>query len=209
MVTPMLTQTQSYESMLLGELLIRAGLLSTAQLEIALNDQENYAHQCLGEHLLLGQILALRGWIHQDTADFFAVRWPQLQRESSKGKIGDYLQEAGLISGEQKALLLREQNFNKMRLGTLAVLKGWVKQKTLDFFLAYLYPDEQNAGHWMRPQPSKNLSGSVSTLVQDAKETHVQKDQEKSLDSPGAKEQYWDMWLKDDNNEDNNIHWID
>lgn len=206
MVTPPRAPTQSYESVLLGELLVRAGLLSKAQLEIALDDQQQYANQCLGEHLLLGQILALRGWIRQETADFFAVRWPQLIRESPKHKIGDYLQEAGLITAEQKALLICEQNFNKLRLGTLAVLKGWIKQRTLDFFLAYLYPEEQYAGHWMRP----HVLGDHSTTVQGNQTTQVQDD---SAPSPAVKgetdKRSWEMWLQEDTEAGNNIHWID
>ena len=48
----------------LGEILVEAGLVSLAQIEIALQEQSQ-------SNLKIGEILALHGWIKQETADFF------------------------------------------------------------------------------------------------------------------------------------------
>jgi hypothetical protein len=69
----------------LGELLQAASLISAAQIEVALYDSYYY------EHLRLGEILALRGWIGQKTADFFADRWWELQSQSETYPLGYYL----------------------------------------------------------------------------------------------------------------------
>ncbi|HEY9768904.1 MAG TPA: hypothetical protein V6C71_10480 [Coleofasciculaceae cyanobacterium] len=49
----------------IGEILQEADLITSPQLEVALRDQNYY------QDMRLGEILALRGWIKQDTADFF------------------------------------------------------------------------------------------------------------------------------------------
>ena len=53
----------------IGEILTEADLITKPQLEVALRDQ------IYNEDMLLGEILALRGWIKQDTADFFVREW--------------------------------------------------------------------------------------------------------------------------------------
>ncbi|GAB4217590.1 MAG: hypothetical protein OHK0012_22510 [Synechococcales cyanobacterium] len=49
----------------IGQILKRAGLLSDAQIQIALNDQT------LQDGLLFGEVLVLRGWLKAKTLDFF------------------------------------------------------------------------------------------------------------------------------------------
>ena len=56
----------------LGRVLLTAGLVSCSQLEVALKDQVHHYNMQLGE------ILALRGWLKAETADFFAEEWPTL-----------------------------------------------------------------------------------------------------------------------------------
>ncbi|NJK49179.1 hypothetical protein HC931_14245 [Candidatus Gracilibacteria bacterium] len=58
----------------MGELLEDAGLVSPAQIEIALQDQTIYADMRIGE------ILALRGWLKQETADFFVDKLPTIKK---------------------------------------------------------------------------------------------------------------------------------
>jgi hypothetical protein len=51
----------------IGTILQEADLITPPQLEVALRDQAYY------EDMRLGEILALRGWIRQDTADFLSL----------------------------------------------------------------------------------------------------------------------------------------
>ena len=53
----------------IGEILQEAGLITSPQLQVALRDQTYY------QDMRLGEILALRGWVGQETADFFAQEW--------------------------------------------------------------------------------------------------------------------------------------
>ncbi|WOD40328.1 hypothetical protein [Nodosilinea sp. E11] len=70
----------------LGELLRRAGLLSQAQLEVVLQDQQ------WQPDLRLGDILELRGWVKRDAIEFFAEQWPKLATGSRNSPIGYYFQ---------------------------------------------------------------------------------------------------------------------
>lgn len=53
----------------LGDYLVEAGLISEAQIHVALNDQ-NLAKQ-QGAPMKFGEILATRGWVKQQTIDYF------------------------------------------------------------------------------------------------------------------------------------------
>ncbi|MEO0375872.1 MAG: hypothetical protein AAF329_14865 [Cyanobacteria bacterium P01_A01_bin.17] len=122
----------------LGELLHKAHLISQAQIEVALHDQQQHME------LRFGEILALRGWLKQETADFFAEQWQVLIKESPKDALGSYLQQARLLDEVQVASILKEQQQSGYRFGSLAVLHGWLKQQTLDFFLESLYPGKKS-----------------------------------------------------------------
>jgi hypothetical protein len=117
---------------LLGEILQEAGLVSPAQIQIALQDQSIY------EDMRLGEILALRGWVKQETADFLVEQLPIISKQPNKKPLGIYLKEAALLDEEQIKTILAEQKLNldhRTRFGKLVVLKGWLKQSTVDFFL--------------------------------------------------------------------------
>lgn len=116
----------------LGVILQEAGLVSASQIEVALHDQTLY------HDLRLGEILSLRGWLKQETADFFAEHWSNLLRNQQKQPLGYYLKSAGLLDEEQISIILNEQQQISLRFGALAVLNGWLNQKTIDFFLDYL-----------------------------------------------------------------------
>jgi hypothetical protein len=116
----------------LGEILEEAGLISPAQITIALQDQSIY------EDMRIGEILALRGWVKQETADFFADKLPAIVKQQNKKPLGFYLKEAALLDEAQIKMLLAEQvrlTTPRIRFGKLVVLKGWLKQSTVDFFL--------------------------------------------------------------------------
>lgn len=53
----------------LGDYLVEAGLISEAQIRVALNDQNLAAQQ--GAPMKFGEILATRGWVKQQTIDYF------------------------------------------------------------------------------------------------------------------------------------------
>jgi hypothetical protein len=72
------------------------------------------------------------------------------------------LNEANLLTHEQIKNILIEQNRTMVRFGTLAVLKGYLKQETLDFFIRYLFPEHRLDSPWIDKYCP--YSGSISFL---------------------------------------------
>ncbi|ELS03067.1 putative low-complexity protein [Xenococcus sp. PCC 7305] len=122
----------------LGEILVEAGLVSLAQIEIALQEQSE-------SNLKIGEILALHGWIKQETADFFVEQWVKLLAEEQKQPLVYYFKESGLLEEAQISALLKEQQKQqkiqgrKIRFHHLAVERGVLKRITVDYFLASLF----------------------------------------------------------------------
>ncbi|BAY23158.1 hypothetical protein NIES2100_29220 [Calothrix sp. NIES-2100] len=125
----------------LGKVLQQADLISSEQVEIALQEQS----QVTG--LRLGEILALHGWVKQETADFFSQQWPVLLERTPKQPLGRYLAAAGLLNEQQVSTILAEQPQQQLRFGELAVLKGWLKPTTIKFFLEHLALESQLRQH--------------------------------------------------------------
>jgi uncharacterized protein YjbI with pentapeptide repeats len=123
----------------IGKILQKAHLISPAQIEVALLDQQRYQESNLGE-LKLGEILALRGWLKQETTDFFVQRWATLLNQEPRKPLGYYLCEAALLTQQQIYYLLEEQEKLpvRLRLGELAYLEGWLNPKTIDYFVKNL-----------------------------------------------------------------------
>ena len=119
---------------LLGEILLEAGLVSTSQIEIALEKQKQ-------NHRKIGEILSSQGSIKQETADFFAERWLSFLRITQRRPLAFYLFAAGLLAREQLFILKQKQKQinSENRLHTLAVEQGYIKPVTVNFFLKYLY----------------------------------------------------------------------
>lgn len=128
----------------LGTILQEADLISSPQLQLALQDQSYY------QEMRIGEILALRGWLKQETADFFAEEWVTLVTNHERYPLGFYLQKAALLNEEQINEIICEQKQCLLRFGAVAVLKGWVKQNTLHFFLQNLFPHEVQASHFLK-----------------------------------------------------------
>lgn len=122
----------------IGTILQEADLITPPQLEVALRDQAYY------EDMRLGEILALRGWIKQDTADFFGQDWLKLVNTPIEHPIGFYLNKAGLISELDIQKILREQRANSLRFGDVAIKQGLLKPNTVNFFLQNLFPSQLN-----------------------------------------------------------------
>ncbi|BAW97008.1 hypothetical protein NIES970_19520 [[Synechococcus] sp. NIES-970] len=136
----------------LGELLENAGLISEAQLQTALFDQQIYSD------LKFGEILALRGWVSQHTADFFVKYNRQELIILENKRLGDYLIDADLLTPEQLVMILDEQKVNHMMFGSLAVLKGYIKQQTLNFFLKNILSQVNGDRQFWRTTQSSKVS---------------------------------------------------
>ncbi|NJL99945.1 MAG: hypothetical protein HC924_14620 [Synechococcaceae cyanobacterium SM2_3_2] len=123
----------STSTTLIGSFLEKAALVTPAQLQVALYDQTYCGSR-------IGEILSLRGWIKQETADFFAEQWPTIMDEPAGIPIGACLQQAFLVTSEQIEEAIQSQTSNGLRIGAIFVLNGWLKQPTVDFFLQGLAP---------------------------------------------------------------------
>ena len=118
----------------LGEILIEAGLITAGQLEFALQQQQSEGRR-------IGEILASYNWVEQKTADFFAEKWSNLINQKQKKPLVYYFRHSGLLNEQQIAALLREQKQQEkpIRFHRLAVERGYLKQLTVDFFLANIF----------------------------------------------------------------------
>ncbi|MEM8720482.1 MAG: pentapeptide repeat-containing protein [Cyanobacteria bacterium P01_G01_bin.39] len=118
----------------LGETLIEAGLITASQIEFALQLQSS-------NKLRIGEILASHNWIKQQTADFFAEAWQDILAQKAKKPLIYYFRQAGLLDEQQIAKLIREQQqqVKPTRFHRLAVKRGYLKQITVDFFLANIF----------------------------------------------------------------------
>lgn len=128
------TKSQIAPEEQLGSILYQAGLVSAAQVEIALEIQEQQPD------LRLGEILALQEWVEPATANFFVEQWQHLRDRQPDRPLGQYLKQAGLLNERQIETLLAAQQQTKLKFGELAVSKRWIGQATLDFFLQHLTP---------------------------------------------------------------------
>ena len=73
--------------------------------------------------------------------------WSKLIALKERKALGYYLERAGLIEEKEIKKVLAEQEVSNLKFGTLAVLKGYIKPETLDFFLFYLFPEELGESH--------------------------------------------------------------
>ena len=101
----------SIQPKLLGMVLQEASLVSKPQIDLALQDQSYYPN------LRLGEILAMRGWLKQETADFFAQNWLNLVKQSTRKPLGYYLQQSALLEEKHIEAILKEQRMSGIRNG--------------------------------------------------------------------------------------------
>jgi hypothetical protein len=116
----------------LGLVLRKAGLVSSEHIEKALKES------LLLPKCKIGEILAIRGLIKPQTADFFAEIWPEILRTRKLQPIGQYLKAASLINEQQVNQILKIQSYSSSKFGKIAVEQGLISQATLDFFLEHL-----------------------------------------------------------------------
>lgn len=140
----------------IGAILQDAGLITSPQLEVALRDQAYY------QDMRLGEILALRGWVKQDTADFFVQEWFKLINQRIEHPIGFYLQKAGLLSEQDIKEILLEQHQYSLRFGDTAVKKGLIKPNTVEFFLQNLFPSQLRQAYCDRQETTQNIENRIT-----------------------------------------------
>jgi hypothetical protein len=162
-------KTQDIQHKPLGAILQQAALVSSAQIELVLQDQKIYTD------LKIGEILALRGWVKQETCDFFAQEWLKIINDTEKRPLGYYLKEAGLLDETQIEQILAEQKRLWMRFGALAVLQGCVKQGTVDFFLKYLSTDQEVTNPWITRRYDEDFINRPTFILEQIK-TKEEKD---------------------------------
>lgn len=152
--------TQTVERKPIGKLLIEAGLVSKTQLELALQDQENFPN------LRLGEIMAMRGWINSQTADFFVEDWSNIINADNRKPLGEYLAQSAILETQQIEEILAQQKDTGVRFGAIAVMQGSLRSITLDFFLDNLFPQEAATS----PFISMNRSKSNQTSCEEDEE---------------------------------------
>lgn len=118
---------------LLGQILQQAGLVSDTQIKLAVSIQQGAQDQ-----LKIGQIIAQRGWLYQETIDFFAEELLKLKNSQQKQPIGYYLKKSKLLDDQQINSILAEQKEVDLRFGEIAVKKNWLKPQTVEYMLQYL-----------------------------------------------------------------------
>ena len=160
----MITPASTIERKRLGLILLEAALITPAQLEVALNNQQNFDY-------LIGEVIALHGWVKKETIEFFAEHWFELVVSPNPLPIGHYLQMASLLDQTQIAEILTEQKKMGLRFGATAVLKGWVKQETMDYFLVNLKSEMSQRSAFQTHQ----LSLDALEQIRQARTTKQQK----------------------------------
>ena len=108
----------------LGLTLLQAGLLSQEQLKTISYFRLHNCHQRLEE------IVVQKGWLKQETVDFFAK--PKMIRH--RKSLGQCCQSAGLLNANQMATISEEQKLGLM-FEEIVLQKGWLKPQTLLFLL--------------------------------------------------------------------------
>ena len=154
----------------LGLLLQDAGLISENKLHGALETQKQYSDMNLGE------ILVLQAGIRAKTINFFVNQWQDMVWQGKQFPLGYYLSKADLLSEQQIKIILQEQQRDRHKFGIIAVQKGWIEQKTIDFFLNNLslkppqimssnMLEEYNRNHLHLEQKHTNYSWLLSRIL--------------------------------------------
>lgn len=149
----------------LGRVLRKAGFISKCQVRLALRDQK------MCNNLRIGDIFVLRGWVKEETVEFFAQDWPKIIKKGADKPIEYYLKLAGILSDNQIEQILKEQAQTGLQFGAIAVIKGWLQQITLDFFLAHLAPEEKAHSPFVGKQDNTDNNGSQELYIGQGKIT--------------------------------------
>jgi hypothetical protein len=69
-----------------------------------------------------------------------------LPYDPSAKRLGGYLIDAGLLQTHQVEVALRDQQATGMRFGDIVVARGWLKRKTIEYFMTKIVDLERKAG---------------------------------------------------------------
>ena len=108
-----------------GELLHKLGLVNQEQIDKALQAQKEDL-----KNLRLGEILDKWGWVKKETIDFLLEELPS----QPKLNLPEFLIKSKLLREEQVKTITQEQSPTGLPWEEIAVQRGLVKQKTLDWF---------------------------------------------------------------------------
>ena len=132
----------------MGQYLVEAELITSEQLQEALDQQETI-------DIPLGQILAIKGWVKQGTLKFLIdrvinpERRVQILKESAQEQtgsvstrsirrsahLGRFLIDAELITEHQLERALSEQKNNTLPIGQILSGNGFVRQQTIEYLM--------------------------------------------------------------------------
>lgn len=145
------------QSLPIGLLLYRVGLITEQELELVLQIQreKNYGTR-------FGEIATDLGLVSPDTVQFFAEELPKIVGTCDILLIGEYLQRAHLVSPSQIDFSLeKQQKFPGKRIGEILVEEGYISQKTLDWFIEFQYLLRNQKG---KKTSFRDLYGELQSL---------------------------------------------
>jgi len=80
------------------------------------------------------------------------ITYPEIKR------LGSYLVEAGLLTQVQIDVALADQVATGIRFGEILVLRGWIKEQTVEYFMNKLIlPEREAAKASLPPEPGQEL----------------------------------------------------
>lgn len=77
---------------------------------------------------------------------------------TGRKRLGSYLVDAGLLTPAQIDVALNDQKATGMKFGEILATRGWVKQKTIEYFMRKIVTPEREA---LKPQPRYELKGAA------------------------------------------------
>ncbi|QUS59351.1 hypothetical protein IQE94_10240 [Synechocystis sp. PCC 7339] len=161
----------------LGLVLQEASLITPAQLEVAVNNQQHFDY-------LIGEVIVLHGWLSRDTVEFFVNQWFDLICRPNPMPLGHYLQMADLLNQCQIDQILREQKVLGLRFGATAVLLGLLKQETVDYFIAHLKTDMASQSAFSAHELAKGSAARARPIKTTRAELKRQKHRRPAKETP-------------------------
>ncbi|MBE9196653.1 hypothetical protein IQ219_15370 [Synechocystis sp. LEGE 06083] len=166
----------------LGLVLQEAGLITPAQLEVAVNNQQHFDY-------LIGEVIVLHGWLTKDTIEFFVNQWFDLIYRPNSMPLGHYLQMADLLNQCQIDQILQEQKVLGLRFGATAVLLGLLKQETVDYFIAHLKGDMASQSAFSAHELAKGCADRARPIKTTRAEPKRQKHRRSASGNPKGREE--------------------
>ncbi len=123
------TPSEQQRHEVLADLLVEAGLISLAQLQMARATMKERA-------CLLGEVLVQEKFLSSQTLEFMdQIDTITLPLGAGKPPLGEYLKAAGLVTEEQMNAALQMQKRNRIYFGLNLVKEKILSEATLDFFM--------------------------------------------------------------------------